>query len=230
MGALNAANRTMAVMGGRGFVSGRMAGAVAMVLLMALGAACGGDSPDGSGEAKLELPSVSAGFAHTCGLRQDGSVLCWGWDEYGQATPPEGSSPRLAPGPATPAGCGKTAPSGVGALMDLTWPRRRRGSSPLLAPGPPMPAGCGGTAPSSAGAMIGMVKPRRRRESSLRSAPGSDTPAECYGMAPSGAGERITKAEQRRQRGSSLRSAPGSATPAGCGGTAPSGAGAVITT
>ena len=48
--------------------------------------------------------SVSAGGSHTCGVRIDGSVACWGsnyWgsDYYGQATPPAGSfspTPRTA--------------------------------------------------------------------------------------------------------------------------------------
>jgi hypothetical protein len=31
--------------------------------------------------------SVSAGYRHTCGLRETGTVECWGRDEYGQSTP-----------------------------------------------------------------------------------------------------------------------------------------------
>ena len=40
--------------------------------------------------------SVSAGYLHTCGVREDGFVACWGSNEDyernygGQATPPEG--------------------------------------------------------------------------------------------------------------------------------------------
>ena len=34
--------------------------------------------------------SVSAGFGHTCGMKTDGSVACWGSDSVGQATPPSG--------------------------------------------------------------------------------------------------------------------------------------------
>ena len=37
-----------------------------------------------------EFASVSAGGRHNCGVRVDGSVACWGNNEYGQATPPEG--------------------------------------------------------------------------------------------------------------------------------------------
>ena len=34
--------------------------------------------------------SVSVRWELTCGVVADGSVKCWGEDEYGQATPPEG--------------------------------------------------------------------------------------------------------------------------------------------
>ena len=34
--------------------------------------------------------AVSAGFSHTCGVAEDGSVTCWGKNDAGQATPPEG--------------------------------------------------------------------------------------------------------------------------------------------
>ena len=36
--------------------------------------------------------SISSGSAQTCGLRADGSAVCWGWNEYGQATPPAGAT------------------------------------------------------------------------------------------------------------------------------------------
>ena len=35
-------------------------------------------------------PQVVAGAEHSCLLRRDGSVLCWGLDNYGQSSPPEG--------------------------------------------------------------------------------------------------------------------------------------------
>ena len=34
--------------------------------------------------------SVSAGFQHACGVKEDGAAACWGNDSYGQATPPAG--------------------------------------------------------------------------------------------------------------------------------------------
>ena len=35
---------------------------------------------------------------HTCGVRSDGSVACWGYNEDGQATPPAGSSVSVSAG------------------------------------------------------------------------------------------------------------------------------------
>ena len=42
--------------------------------------------------------SVSAGYEHTCGVRSDGSVACWGIDFYGEATPLEGSFVSVSAG------------------------------------------------------------------------------------------------------------------------------------
>ena len=41
---------------------------------------------------------VSAGWNHTCGVRTDSSVACWGYDEYGEATPPEGEFTSVSAG------------------------------------------------------------------------------------------------------------------------------------
>ena len=42
--------------------------------------------------------SVSAGSVHTCGLRSDGSVVCWGNDEDGRATPPAATFVSISAG------------------------------------------------------------------------------------------------------------------------------------
>ena len=44
------------------------------------------DSTDQAGFA-----TISAGSEHTCGMRADGSVVCWGQDRAGQSTPPSGT-------------------------------------------------------------------------------------------------------------------------------------------
>jgi len=36
--------------------------------------------------------AVSAGWAHTCGLKFTGRIVCWGSNNWGQTTVPEGSS------------------------------------------------------------------------------------------------------------------------------------------
>ena len=45
-----------------------------------------------------EFASVSAGLLHTCGLRWDGSVECWGSDEFGQASPLSGEFASVSAG------------------------------------------------------------------------------------------------------------------------------------
>ena len=42
--------------------------------------------------------SVSAGYEHTCGVRSDGSVACWGYNGNGQATPPADSFDSVSGG------------------------------------------------------------------------------------------------------------------------------------
>ena len=42
--------------------------------------------------------SVSAGGYHTCMVRTDGSIACWGFDDRGQASPPAGSFSSVSAG------------------------------------------------------------------------------------------------------------------------------------
>ena len=41
---------------------------------------------------------VSAGGYHTCGLKGDGTVACWGENDYGQSTPPAGTFTQVSAG------------------------------------------------------------------------------------------------------------------------------------
>ena len=36
--------------------------------------------------------SISSGYRHTCGLRINGTAVCWGWNGLGQSTPPAGAT------------------------------------------------------------------------------------------------------------------------------------------
>ena len=45
-----------------------------------------------------QFASVSAGSFHTCWVRADGSVACWGDDRYGRATPPDGEFASVSAG------------------------------------------------------------------------------------------------------------------------------------
>lgn len=52
----------------------------------------GAPEPTENGDSRMEkvkFISVSAGGEHTCGLRTNGSVDCWGWGKFGQLAVPE---------------------------------------------------------------------------------------------------------------------------------------------
>ena len=52
----------------------------------------------GATPAPTPTPSVSAGRFHTCAVEADGSVVCWGDDEEGQASPPGGEFLSISAG------------------------------------------------------------------------------------------------------------------------------------
>ena len=45
-----------------------------------------------------DFQSVSAGLEHTCGVRSDGTVACWGDDLHGRAMPLEGDFQSVSAG------------------------------------------------------------------------------------------------------------------------------------
>ena len=80
------------------------------------------------------LPADQRGDDHNCGLAGDGTVTCWGRDNYGAAAaPPGGSIPartrRSARGAITTAGSRRTAKRCVGAPTTTASPRLRTASS-----------------------------------------------------------------------------------------------------
>src|SRR5881396_936036 len=68
--------------------------------------ACESDLTNPGPESKPELvlltpgtvSQVSAGGYHSCALRTDGTVACWGLNRYGQATAPAGVFTQLSAG------------------------------------------------------------------------------------------------------------------------------------
>ena len=49
-------------------------------------------------ESPLLPETISAGDFYTCGVQSDGRLACWGYNEYGQATPPAGRFSQVSAG------------------------------------------------------------------------------------------------------------------------------------
>ena len=58
-------------------------------------------SPEGTGgwsRIPVPLSSVSAGYGHSCGVKTDRTIECWGDNNHGQATPPTGTFTAVSAG------------------------------------------------------------------------------------------------------------------------------------
>jgi YD repeat-containing protein len=60
---------------------------------------------------KIKLGILSAGYRHTCALKSNGTVVCWGYNGSGEATPPEGTFSQVSAGAAHT--CGVTIDGAV---------------------------------------------------------------------------------------------------------------------
>ena len=56
------------------------------------------------GQSAVNVPTISAGYSHTCGLRDDGTVACWGDNAYGQITPLAGTFIQVSGGESSSCG------------------------------------------------------------------------------------------------------------------------------
>ena len=56
-----------------------------------------GAAGDGPPSANGGFAQVSAGSFHSCGVLKTGTVQCWGSDNNGQASPPNGDNSRAVP-------------------------------------------------------------------------------------------------------------------------------------
>ena len=65
--------------------------ALCVLLTAAFVAGCSGQ-PTEQPTPTERFAAISSGTLHTCGLREDGSAVCWGNNAYGEASPPEGET------------------------------------------------------------------------------------------------------------------------------------------
>ena len=72
-------------------MTGQLLGKSLLCIFMLLLATSVADSEEG-------FTSVSAGENHTCGVRDTGTIECWGKNDYGQSTPPGGTFASVAAG------------------------------------------------------------------------------------------------------------------------------------
>ena len=77
-------------------VSAAMFAAALLLAVMAGGIFTSGVAPVSA--QSDEFVSVSVHGYHSCGLRSGGSIACWGYDSYGQASPPQGSFASVSAG------------------------------------------------------------------------------------------------------------------------------------
>jgi hypothetical protein len=71
---------------------------IAALLLAALASTALLARPGAEANANTSFTQVSAGCFHTCGVKADGTLACWGRNEDGQATPPAGTFIQVSAG------------------------------------------------------------------------------------------------------------------------------------
>src|SRR3990172_4389445 len=75
-------------------------GLLTLAALLFSGNSAGADSDSilGSDDPSVVGSTVSAGNGHTCGVRTDGTLACWGYNNAGRAPPPAGTFSQVSAG------------------------------------------------------------------------------------------------------------------------------------
>ena len=165
------------------------------------------DPPDGF------FTAVSAGEWHSCGLRADRVIVCWGHNRHGQAEPP---NKLTAVTTGHRHSCGLRADGIIVCWGDNTYVGRagQPGEFTAVSAGLGIRVVCGPMASSSAGAatQIGTatmwVRLTHPTEISRRSPPDSGIRVVCGPMAPSSAGASTARVRLTHPTEISRRSPP----------------------
>ena len=157
---------------------------------------------------------VAAGHHHSCGLRTDGSVDCWGDDWHGQSTPSGGSFTQLAALYQHTCGIMAGGSGSVGVTTDMGSCRRGVTRSSIFRPATTTPVELELTVWSSAGVVTRMGRLPRQVAHLLRCPPAAITRAESRLTDPSTVGDMTDTASRHLQMERLLRYPPVAIIPA----------------
>ena len=153
-------------------------------------------------------PPSPPGSVHSCGLRTDGTITCWGRNNFGEATAPAGQYSAVTAG-----GVAFVRPAHqrhhhlLGLQRRRAGDRARPGSTPPSPPACCIRAGCAPTAPSPAGATTPTGRRPRRPGSTPPSPPArhscglrTNGTITCWDTNGNGLGRQLPRAGDRARR------------------------------
>jgi alpha-tubulin suppressor-like RCC1 family protein len=71
---------------------------LALVICLSLLGSIKGTAQAQVEDAWIQPETISSGLAHSCGIRGNGTLTCWGRNDHGQATPPTGTFRQVSAG------------------------------------------------------------------------------------------------------------------------------------